>query len=75
MLPNALIGAGDTKYTMVVSMLTMFGLRIGMAYVLGQWLGLGLLGIWLAMQIDWIARSAFFVGRFLRGKWKTIKVI
>lgn len=75
MLPNALRGAGDTKYTMVVSMMTMFGLRIGMAYVLGQWLGLGLLGIWLAMQIDWIARSAFFVGRFLRGKWKSIKVI
>ena len=28
-------------------------------------------GVWIAMIIDWVCRSAFFVGRFVSGKWKT----
>jgi len=74
-LPDALRGAGDTKYTMLVSTVTMFSMRICMAFVLGRWFGLGILGLWLAMQLDWICRSILFTGRFLRGKWKNIKVI
>ena len=38
-------------------------------------LGLGLLGVWLAMFADWIVRSAVFLVRFLRGRWKDHQVI
>ena len=33
--------------------------------------GMGAVGVWIAMVIDWVCRSAFFVGRFVSGKWKT----
>lgn len=76
-LPNALRAAGDAKFTMVVSLLSMWICRIGMSYLLGSaWgLGLGLLGVWLAMFSDWVVRAAFFLTRFLRGKWKGHQVI
>ena len=76
-LPNALRAAGDAKFTMMVSMLSMWICRIGMSYLLGSsWgMGMGLLGVWLAMFFDWIVRAALFLGRFLRGKWKEHEVI
>lgn len=74
-LPNALRAAGDTKFIMSVSMLSMFGARIGLAYVLGSYLKMGVVGVWLTMQFDWLVRSAVFTYRFVKGKWKRIKVI
>ncbi len=75
--PNALRAAGDAKFTMVVSMVSMWVFRIGFSYLLADdWgLGLGLLGVWMAMVIDWVARAAVFSLRFLRGKWKNLQVI
>lgn len=76
-LPNALRAAGDTRFTMVVSLLSMWICRIGMSYLLGSsWgLGLGLLGVWLAMFSDWVVRAIVFLIRFCRGKWKDHRVI
>ena len=37
--------------------------------------GLGLLGVWLAMIADWVVRAVFFLARYRQGKWKRIKVI
>ena len=74
-LPNALRAAGDAKFTMVVSMLSMWICRIGMSYLLGLGMGLGLLGVWMAMFADWIVRGAVFLGHVLRGKWKNHHVI
>jgi len=74
-LPNALRASGDTKFTMTASMATMFGARIGMAFVLGKYMNMGLFGVWLAMQLDWAIRSVLFIFRFKKGKWKEIKVI
>ena len=74
-LPNALRAAGDAKYTMTVSMLSMWLCRIMLSYVLGKYFNFGVIGVWIAMTIDWIFRGAFFVVRFLRGKWQTKSVI
>lgn len=74
-LPNALRAAGDAKFTMVVSLLSMWICRIGLSYLLGSGWGLGLLGVWLAMFADWIVRGAVFLIRFLQGKWKDHHVI
>lgn len=74
-MPNALRAAGDAKFTMTVSMISMWTCRIGLSYVLGAWCHMGLLGVWTAMQIDWVFRGAAFLWRFHGHRWETKKVI
>lgn len=74
-MPNALRAAGDVKFTMVVSVASMFIFRIGFSVVLGIGLGLGAVGVWIAMVFDWICRVCFYSFRFLSGKWLDFKVI
>ena len=74
-LPNALRAAGDVRFTMITSAVSMWAFRIGMSYVLGSWMHMGLMGVWVAMYIDWAVRSAFFIVRMISGKWMKIKVI
>ena len=64
-VPAALRAANDVHYTMVVSIVTMWTCRIGLAYFLGRYLALGVFGIWIAMTIEWCVRALFFVPRFL----------
>ena len=72
-LPNALRASGDAKFTMIVSMCSMWIFRIGFSFLLVP--QIGLLGVWVAMFIDWIVRAVVFLIRFLSGRWKTKKVI
>ena len=64
-------------FTMVVSLTTMFVCRVALSYVFAcSWgLGLGMLGVWLAMFCDWIVRAVCFLWRYWRGSWKKIHVI
>ena len=70
-LPNVMRAANDVKFPMCVSIASMFIFRIGLSYVTGVAMGLGAIGVWIAMIIDWIVRISFFVTRFFSGKWKT----
>ena len=76
-LPNSLRAAGDAVFTLVVSLTTMFVCRVALSYVFAcSWgLGLGMLGVWLAMFCDWIVRAVCFLWRYWRGSWKKIHVI
>ena len=74
-LPNALRAAGDVKYTMSVSVVSMLVVRIGAAYLLAYTTGLGVLAVWIAMYLDWAVRAVCFVARFVTGGWKKIKLI
>jgi len=74
-IPNALRASGDAKYTMKVSISTMWIFRVGFGYILAIKLNYGALGVWLAMFIDWIFRAIFFIYRFLSNKWINKKVV
>lgn len=74
-LPNALRGSGDVKYTMMVSIASMWIFRVGGGYILALVMGLGVVGVWLAMFIDWIFRALFFLIRFMSNKWMEKKVV
>lgn len=63
-LPNALRASLDAKFTMMVSVSSMWVFRIGFAYLFVKTMNLGLMGIWYGMFIDWIARAAVFSVRF-----------
>ena len=69
-LPNALRAANDAKFTMIVSIASMFCWRISLSYLLCVRMEMGALGVWIAMVVDWICRTGFFVGRTASGKWK-----
>jgi putative MATE family efflux protein len=71
-LPNALRAANDVKYTMWVSMLSMWIWRIGLSYLLAITFELGVLGVWIAMTIDWLFRTICFVIRFKKEKYRGI---
>lgn len=74
-LPNILRAAGDVTFTMVVCVVSMWTFRIFCAYALSVWLGMGLMGAWVAMIIDWFVRTLFFIGRYKSGKWKKGAVV
>nr|WP_232242941.1 MATE family efflux transporter [Paenibacillus sp. GSMTC-2017] len=74
-LPSALRAAGDSKFTSVASLLTMWLLRIILGYILGITLGFGLLGVWIAMVAEWGVRGFIFAWRFKGDKWYQHKLI
>lgn len=74
-LPNALRAAGDVKFTMIVSVASMFVFRIGFSMILGIGFGLGAIGVWIAMVFDWVCRVSFYTYRFLSKKWLNFRVI
>ena len=68
-LSNALRASGDVTFTMLVSIFSMWIFRVGSSYFFGIVMGLGVLGVWIGMFVDWAARSVMFVCRFKSGRW------
>jgi putative MATE family efflux protein len=74
--PSSLRAAGDVTFTMVVSVASMWLGRIVLGYLLGVYLEMGVLGVWLGMYADWIIRSLFFFFRLKSGAFlKKINVL
>ncbi len=63
-LPNTLRAGLDTRFTMAVSVFSMWVFRIGFAYLFVKVWNVGVMGVWLGMFIDWIFRAVVFVARF-----------
>lgn len=74
-VPNVLRAAGDAKYTMEVSVFSMWVFRVASSYLFAGTLGLGVLGVWIGMYVDWVFRALFFVIRYTRGKWLEKRVV
>jgi len=73
-LPNALRASNDAKYTMVISLLSMWLCRIALSYYFGRNLGMGVIGVWAAMVCDWVVRAICFIYRIKSGKWMKTKI-
>ena len=67
--------AGDVKFGMIVSSISMWVFRVGLTTVLCRFLGVGLIGIWCGYFADWFVRSIVFTLRYRSGKWLEHKVI
>ena len=68
-LPNALRAAQDVRFTMVVSIFSMIAFRIFFSWVIGVRFGMGIIGVWIAMIIDWVFRGGLFIWRVRSGRW------
>jgi putative MATE family efflux protein len=71
---GALRGAGDTRTTMLITIGSVWALRLVAAYVLAIVLGLGIFGVWLAIGLDFASRAMWFWLRFRSGKWAALRV-
>lgn len=74
-LPSALRAAGDSNFTSLTSLLSMWLLRVILGYVLALPMGLGIMGVWIAMVTEWGIRGAIFLWRFRGEKWYKRKLI
>jgi Na+-driven multidrug efflux pump len=73
-LSGALRGAGDTKFSLKITFIGVWGIRIVLTLIFVYIFDWGLLGAWLAIAVDQVYRTLFLILRFRRGDWKTIKV-
>lgn len=69
-LPNTLRAAADVKFTMVLSIFSMWVFRFGFSVLLGSVFHMGVFGVWVAMTIDWLVRAVCFIFRYRGGKWE-----
>lgn len=74
-LPSGLRAAGDVKYTMLVSIFSMWIFRVGLSYILSRGMNMGVAGVWLAMYADWVFRCGAFILRFVSNRWQNKSVI
>jgi putative MATE family efflux protein len=74
-MPSTLRASGDSKFTSIIAMLSMWLFRIVLGYILGIVCHFGVIGIWLAMNIEWGVRGGIFLWRFGGKKWYQHRVI
>jgi len=68
-LGGALRGAGDTRFTLLATIVNWFVVRLPLAVFFAFVLDLGLAGIWLAVLTDYAVRAGILSLRFRSGKW------
>ena len=61
------VGAGDTLRPAIMSLTSMWGVRLTLAYWLSQ--SHGLRGVWTAMAIELTLRGILFLTRLWKGNW------
>ena len=73
-LMHGLLGAGDSRRVMVVSVSAQWLVFLPLAYLAGPVLGLGLVGIWVLQGVYRSAQAMVFLGFWRGGRWANIGV-
>ena len=68
-LGGALRGAGDTVTPLWAALVGNWGLRVPMAFLVAFVLEWSVLWVWFALSFDHLARSAWMLVAFRRGRW------
>lgn len=63
-------GAGQTMYSMLFALFRLWALRLPLAYLLGDHLGLGSDGVWWSMSLSNLGGALLSLGFFLTGNWQ-----
>ena len=66
---NALRATGDARYPVVMGVFSMWGVMVFGSWVLGTYLGWGLVGVWIAMTADEWLRGLMMLRRWKQRKW------
>lgn len=74
-LPSVFRAVGDGVYCTVSVLAIMWIVRVFGGWVLGVPCGLGVMGVWLAMVLDWVVRVVMFPIRFKGDRWLRHRVL
>ena len=74
-LSSGLRAAGDVKFTMWASIFATVVCRTLLSFLLAKWMGMGVIGIALAMVLDWCIKAVLDIVRFRSGKWAENRII
>lgn len=72
-LSGSLRGAGDTRWPMFSTGVSMWFVRIPAAYLFGVVFGLGIPGAYIGLILDAVATSALNLFRYRSGRWKSAR--
>lgn len=67
--------AGDVRFSMITSILTMWCLRVARCVFLVRFFNMGPMAVWYGMFTDWAVRGVVFFCRFKSGRWMQKSVI
>ena len=67
--------AGDVKFAMWASIFATVICRTLLSFVFGLWMGMGVIGIALAMGADWCIKGGLDIWRWKNNKWKQYNLI
>lgn len=67
--------AGDVKFSMLTSCITMWAFRFCLCVYLIRFKGFGPMAVWIGMFTDWTVRGIVFFLRFRSRKWLNHKVV
>ncbi len=71
---GCLRGAGDTRYTAMVSLISVAIVRPLTTYIFAYPMGFGLTGVWMGLLADQMTRMVFSTIRFKRARCANIKI-
>lgn len=67
--------AGDVRFSMIVSCVTMWTFRVTLCMYLANVRGFGPMAVWIGMFTDWTVRCFIFFARFVSRKWLRHQVV
>lgn len=72
---RSLQATGDITFPIAIGIVSTWTISVGLSFVFGKFLGLGIIGVWIAMTCDECLRAIIFLLRWKTGKWKTKDLI
>ncbi|MBD8069887.1 MATE family efflux transporter [Bacillus sp. PS06] len=70
----SLRAAGDVNFPVFIGILSMWGVSVPLAYILGIHFEFGLVGIWIAFMVDEWLRGILMLWRWRQGKWRQMTI-
>lgn len=71
---GAMQGAGDTVRPLWITVVSLWLIRVPLAWFLAQPMGMGATGAWIAMSVTQAIQGALAIWFFKRGAWKSQRV-
>ena len=71
---GSLRGAGDTRYPVIITFITVFLIRSGLAMLFINVLHTGVEGAWFAFAIDQTVRTTLISVHYFKGDWRKLRL-